>query len=54
MTEDSWEEAHEIEMGTGGICDRRYGYMTATDCLHNLYVTTEEQLFELTLRSIVA
>ena len=36
MTEDSWEEIHEDEMGIGGICDRQYGYMTATDCLGNL------------------
>ena len=36
MNEDSWEEFHEDEMGIGGICDRQYGYMRATDCLNNL------------------
>ena len=39
MTEDSWEEVHEDEMGVGGICDRQYGYITATDFLDNLNST---------------
>ena len=36
MTEDSWEEVHKDEMGIGGICDKQYGYMAATDRLDNL------------------
>ena len=36
MTDDSWEEVHENEMGIGGICNRQYEYMTATNCLDNL------------------
>ena len=36
MTEDSWEEVYEDEMGIREICDSQYGYITTTNCLDNL------------------